>query len=118
MGASRWGGTPPYGLFFLGRRTGIFAVRFGRVVNGGGGGAGAVPCGFAARAGRGLLRQEFGKVERGLGGGDTHGSVLSGQSDLGFPAGRKACPIPGPPARHAPRVRRAVAGMRLLWGER
>ena len=32
--------------------------------------------------------------------------------------GHKGSPIPGPPARHAPRVRRAIEGMRLLWGER
>lgn len=51
---------------------------FGGVVLGffdhGGGAARAVPGRTAARAGRGLLRQEFGKVEGGLGGGDAHGS--------------------------------------------
>ena len=68
---------------FLGGRTRIFGLGHAGVVGGGGGGAGAVPCGFAARAGRGLLRQEFGEVERGLGGGNAHRSVLSGHSDRG-----------------------------------
>lgn len=60
------------------------ALLFGRffldLVRDGGGGAGAVPCGLAAGGGRGLLRQEFGKVEGGLGGGDTHGSSFRGQT--------------------------------------
>lgn len=88
------------------------------LVRDGCGGAGAVPCGLAPRGGRGLLRQEFGKVEGGLGGGDTHRAVLSGQSGLGGGAGAKGGPDRALPARHAPRVRRAELGMRLLWGER
>lgn len=33
-------------------------------------------------------------------------------------SGPSAAHAPGHPARHAPRVRRATGGMRLLWGER
>lgn len=98
------------------------ALLFGRffldLVRDGGGGAGPVPCGLAPRGGRGLLRQEFGKVEGGLGGGDTHRAVLSGHSGLGDGAGAKGGPDRALSARHAPRVRRAERGMRLLWGER
>ncbi len=71
---------------------------FGGVVLGffdhGGGAARAVPGRTAARAGRGLLRQEFGKVEGGLGGGDAHGSVLSGQSGWGGGGGALGRPMP------------------------
>lgn len=94
---------------FLGR--GVVFQRFG-------GRSGAGPCRLAPRARRRGLGEEFGKVEGGLGGGDTHRAVLSGHSGLGGGAGAKGGPDRALPARHAPRVRRAELGMRLLWGER
>ena len=91
------------------------------LVRDGGGGAGAVPCGLAPRGGRGLLRQEFGKVEGGLGGGDTHGSSFretgSGQDGAGTTsAGRR-----GPCAPHPDDLPFGIEGlkatMRLLGGK-
>ena len=88
-------------LFFAGGVPGGFGLGFRGVIRSGGGGAGAVPRGLAPRAGGGLLRQEFSEVERGLGGGDAHGSVLSGQSGRGRGAAHKDSP-PGPPGPSRP----------------
>lgn len=79
-------------LFFAGGVPGGFGLGLRGVIRSGGGGAGAVPRRLAPRAGGGLLRQEFSEVERGLGGGDAHGSVLSGQSGRGRGAGHKDSP--------------------------
>lgn len=78
-----------------------------------GGAAGAVPRRLAAGAGRGLLREEVGKVEGGLGGGDTHGSS--------FPCGgnrKGGGGLGAAPERSARRCRGAGGSMGDMGGER
>lgn len=76
-GQPRRGGRPGLLFFDPGGFRRVILGLFGH----GGCAARAVPCGLPARGGRGLLRQEFGQIEGGLGGGDTHGSSFRVRPD-------------------------------------
>ena len=81
----RAGNRAPFCTGCGGERPALFLGRVGGRDLGGffnlGHGHRALPCGLAAGFGRGLFAQESGKVETRLGGGDTHGCVLSGNVD-------------------------------------